>query len=224
MGKVKGQFDFCRMTRGHLSFAELMSCQCGVKGGRGGCCTDESPAPPGRGPARRSCTQPGGPGEHGLGGALDGPGRGLALGLASKEGRPFSLRKPMQSGTAPWSFNWEPFLGGFLPKSLLPHGTLCFSPSEISRIWEMPRCVLWPPTLASLSDTVRCPRKELWGPLALTEGLPSQLVSCPWVRATSCHRGWTPQAQCSCPGLTIPHLPSILVPDAGACQPLWAWF
>lgn len=49
MGEVNGQSHFCRVTWGHLSLAELMSCQCrqgcGCSQGRAGRGTDGSPSP-----------------------------------------------------------------------------------------------------------------------------------------------------------------------------------
>lgn len=207
MGKVKGQCDFLRMTWGHLSLAELMSCQCAVKGG--GAFNEESPPPldgaacsSRTGPACSSCTRPGGPGEHSPGG---GPRR---LWLASHPGTSLRGREPF----VPAESHTELALLLFLDLEPFPQGLPLQGPFCPEPLVSLPPRS---PTLRSLTadpsftlgDTMRGPRRE---PLALTEGPPSQLVSCPRVRVTSCYRDWTPRAPCSGPrphrATSSPHL------------------
>lgn len=96
MGKVKGQFDFCRMTWGHLSFAELMSCQCRVKGGRGAALLMRAHRPLDRVPHAAPALGLEVQGSTAQAGALDTLERVPPRGLATEE-----ERKPMQSQHCP---------------------------------------------------------------------------------------------------------------------------
>lgn len=218
MGKVKGQFDFCRMTWGHLSFVQLMSCQCGVKGGRGAALLTRAPRPPdGTALPLPLPRPPGGVGEQG-------PGRGPPRGPASEGGKPLCLPvEPGQSPSAHSSCRWRPFADGCRSKDTSSTRTLFPS---LAGFWD-----LGGPTLGSLTPNLcfalvgqscaldqSCGRRWPW---------PRDFLA-PW---SPVHGSQSPPAIVTLLPVTHPHCPvsppdifpvSLLEPEI--CWPLWAWF
>lgn len=219
MGKVKGQFDFCRMTRGHLSFVQLMSCQCGVKGGRGAALLTRAPRPP---PGRDSADAPAPAPARRCGGAGpwkgSTPGTGLrgrkaplpAWGTRAKPQCPLLLSLEAVRG-------WLSFQRHFLHQNAVSLPRRFLGPRRPHPGFSDPQPLLCSGgTVSALDQSCggRWPR-------------PRDFLA-PW---SPVHGSQSPPAVVTLLPMTRPHCPvsppdifpvSLLEPEI--CWPLWAWF